>query len=106
MQYPKRQPYRNKKITKAARDESCTLKMNGCTGGGADTVYAHSNYGEDGKGMSQKADDCFGCFACSNCHAVLDGHKMHSYTSDDLRYYFHRAMKTTWRRLLDKGILK
>jgi len=102
----KRSPYRNPKIRKAARGESCTLMMSGCSGGGEDTVFAHSNYGEDGKGFGQKADDCFGCFACYNCHSVLDGQKKHSYSQDDLRYYFHRAMKTTWRRLLDLEVIK
>ena len=34
---PKRQPYRNKKIREAARDEACTLQGPNCTGGGEDT---------------------------------------------------------------------
>ncbi len=106
MQLPKRKPYRNPRIRKAARGEYCTLMFDGCSGGGETTVFAHSNYGEDGKGMGQKADDCFGCFACYNCHAILDGHIKHNYSGDDLRYRFHRAMKTTWRRLLDLEVLR
>lgn len=76
---PKRKPYRNKKILDAARDEPCLVNLPGCTGGGADTVAAHSMQRADGKGGSQKADDCFVAFACQSCHDILDGRKVYSY---------------------------
>lgn len=106
MDFQKRRPYRNPKILKAAQDEPCTLLLDGCTGGGADTVAAHSNYGEDGKGGAQKADDCFVAFTCHHCHGVLDGQIKSHYSRAELRDYFHMAMKRTWRRLLDKGVLR
>jgi len=103
----KRKPYRNKKITKSARGETCTLRLPGCDGGGETTVWAHSNYSEDGKGKGVKADDIFGCYACDNCHGILDGRKVSFMTisGDELRDQFHRAMKVSIRRLLDKGII-
>lgn len=107
----KRVPYRNKKITKSARGESCTLRLDGCDGGGETTVWAHSNFLEDGKGTSQKADDIFGCYACANCHDILDRRKRVPIGSDEflskeeLRDQFHRAMKVSIRRLLDNGVI-
>jgi hypothetical protein len=105
----KRVPYRNKKITESARNEVCQLQLDGCRYGGFEegsTVWAHSPFGEDGKGASQKADDIFGCYACSSCHDIIDGRKKSHYSSEELRDAFHRAMKRSIRKLLDKGIIK
>jgi len=65
-------------------------------------VACHSNSAEDGKGMGQKADDCFVAFGCSACHQWLD-----EGGDPTLRFfYFHWGMKKTLRRLLDLKILK
>ncbi|MGW8178839.1 MAG: nuclease domain-containing protein [bacterium] len=103
----KRKPYRNKKILAAAKGQPCYLRIPGvCTGGGADTVACHSNLGEDGKGGSQKADDCFISFGCQACHDEYDGRTHKSgLSSDFLQYFFDRGMKRTWRNLLDRGII-
>lgn len=105
----KRQPYRNQKIRDSANGESCDVGLPGCLGSGT-VVWAHSNYYEDGKGAGQKADDIFGCYACHHCHGVLDG-QIKSPTwdllsDDEKRDLFHRAMKRSIRKLLDKGIIK
>lgn len=103
----KRKPYRNNKILKAAMGQACLLRLPGvCTGGGDDTVACHSNLGEDGKGGSQKADDCFVAFGCQACHDELDGRTHKSGMSEDeILYFFHRGMKRTWRNLLDRNII-
>jgi len=103
----KREPYRNQRLLNAARDQTCMLRIPGvCTGGGKDTVACHSNLGEDGKGGSQKADDCFIAFGCRECHDELDGRTHRSgLDRDDLIAIFHRGMKRTWRNLLDRRIL-
>lgn len=104
--FEKRLPYRNPKITKSAEGETCTLRLSGCGGADGTVVWAHSNYLEDGKGASQKADDIFGCYACRNCHDILDGRVSTDYYGyEELRDLFHDAMKVSIRRLLDKGIL-
>lgn len=100
----KRAPYRNKKITQSANGEACRMRLVGCEGIGT-TVWAHSNYLEDGKGKGQKADDIFGCYACQSCHDILDGRKKSDYTELELWESFHRAMKQSIRRLLDKGVI-
>jgi len=113
---PKRTPYRNKKILDAAQGEPCLVNLPCCTGGGADTVAAHSNSKADGKGASQKADDCAVAFACLNCHDVIDGRKKPpvrfsgdegvNMPTHEIAWFRDRGIKRTIRRLLDKGIIK
>ena len=105
--YPKRTEYRNPKLLKAARGQECTLNVpDVCNYDTETTVAAHSPFGEDGKGMGQKADDCFIAFACSSCHDWLDGRGKKTIINYDRSAYFHFGMKRTLRNLLDRGILK
>lgn len=61
-------------IRKSARGEDCTLVIAGvCNYNPETVVWAHSNSMADGKGMGIKARDPEGCYACSACHAWLDG---------------------------------
>ena len=108
----KRQPYRNKKITQAARDEPCLANFPGCTGGGEDTVFCHLNANYAGKGMGQKADDCAGFFGCSSCHDLYDGRRWlptkderNEWTFEQYGYLLQAYYKTI-RRLIDKGVIK
>ena len=104
----KRKPYRNKKILNAAKGEECLIQSPYCNNDPDTTVACHSNEGDDGKGGSQKADDCFVAFGCSACHAFVDGERYNMPTSPrELRiWYLDRGIKRTWRRLLDLGVLK
>lgn len=91
---------RSNKIRNSARGENCTVNSPVCNNRSETVVLAHSNYGEDGKGMGQKAHDIYSCYACSDCHRWLDE------SGEDTRDAFHRAMKRTWKRLIDKGVIK
>ena len=51
------EPYRNKKILNAARDEQCCINSPACNYNTETVVACHSNYQEDGKGMGRKADE-------------------------------------------------
>ncbi|MCG8429567.1 MAG: DUF1364 domain-containing protein [Candidatus Omnitrophica bacterium] len=112
----KRKPYRNSKILAAAEGQMCTMQSPFCNFDPATTVFCHSNRSEDGKGVGQKADDCFGFFGCSDCHAWYDGTQSYRFTANMRRIYgtefhmkqlyFNLAMKRTWRILLDEGVLK
>lgn len=99
--HPKPTRYRNKKILAAANGQACTVQSPACNGNPATVVAAHSDYAEDGKGMGQKADDCFVAFACSGCH-----HWLHEGKEGDRYRAWHRGFKRTLRTLLDTGVLK
>lgn len=96
---PKRVPYRNKKLTQAAKGEACTVGLSGSCSETETTVAAHLNYDYAGKGYGQKADDCAIIFACYACHAMIDAGQV-----DDT--FLLRAYYRTIRRLIDKGALK
>ncbi len=99
--------YRNSKILAAARGEQCTMNGPCCNRDPATTVAAHSNLLSDGKGMRFKAHDCFVAFLCSGCHDWYDGRTKAGQLAPHSRQdMFHSAMKRTWLRLLELGVLK
>jgi len=70
--YAAMKPIVSKKIRNAARLEECTVRAVGhCDYNPETTVLAHLP--DESKGMSKKADDISGCFACVACHRLLDG---------------------------------
>jgi hypothetical protein len=62
--------FRSQELLRLAAGQSCTLRLEGCTGGPC--VSAHSNQAKHGKGRSVKADDCFVAHACDHCHREID----------------------------------
>lgn len=97
------------KILKSARGKPCTMRLPGvCNHNPETTVWAHSNEGEDGKGMGIKAHDIFGAYMCSACHDEYDGrtHRLRGADQRILRNYFIRAMKESWLILIREGVLK
>jgi hypothetical protein len=108
MSFGKNEPYRNKKITQSAKGEVCQMRIPGiCMGGTETTVWAHSNAYTDGKGIGQKAHDCFGAYMCAACHDEFDGRTRKSgINSTTMEFMFTQAMKRSWLRLLKKGVLK
>lgn len=105
---PKLSPYRNKKLTDAARGQFCTLQIPGvCRGGTETTVPCHSPLGEDRNGT--KAPDFAIAFGCMGCHDYLDRRKKDNgghINDEDQRFYFHRGMTRTLAILFDKGIIR
>lgn len=104
MNLTKRQPYRNKKITRAAEGEDCTI----CGDNDGTTVFCHLNASWAGKGARLKADDCAGFFGCSECHDVYDARIPRSagiHPAHDVGVIL-RAYYRTIRRLIDKGVLR
>lgn len=101
---PKRQVVRSKAYRDGARGQACTLRIPGvCNRDPETTVFAHSNLLRDGKGKGRKADDLFGCDACSECHTWLDSGQAHSVTK---QLAFHQAMKETLLRRIKQGLLQ
>ena len=71
------------------------------------TVWAHSNKSEHGKGMGLKAEDQYGAYACSTCHAVYDGQmKRPDWMSKEfVDESFSDAMEISRDILRKKGLL-
>lgn len=95
---------RSKELTDAARGESCLLCVPGVCRGNSETVVAcHSDWQEDGKGTGIKADDIYIAFGCVDCHSWLHSSGP---SRDDKRDVFHRGMKRTWKRLIEKRVIQ
>lgn len=100
--------FRNRKLLDLARDESCT----NCGAEDGTIVAAHSNMSIHGKGMSEKAHDCFIAFLCSRCHGWLDQGRgcdqtdTYVGTRHDKEIMFVRAMEKTTLRLWQAGRIK
>lgn len=106
--FPKAQPVRSKKIRDSARNEDCQLRLPGvCRNRTDTTVWAHSNLLAHGKGKSMKADDRYGCYACFDCHAVLDGNtRMPDHlTRAIVLECFMEGMDRSRKALHEKGLL-
>lgn len=62
----------SKPMRRAAREQSCTLRLPCCNADPATTVLAHiRRFGW--AGTAQKPPDFLAVFACSACHDALDG---------------------------------
>lgn len=95
-------PIRSTKLRKHAKGQPCTLRFEGCDGGGATTVLAHIRDRHKGGGV--KASDLSACYACFSCHSRLDSefHKL-----DPADFYFHqlRALQETLEILVADGVI-
>lgn len=103
MMFPKREPFRSRALLNAANGEQCTMLTERCSGNAATVVCAHSNLSEDGKGISQKADDDISVYACYDCHYWYD---FGSATKAEKQAAFDRAFVRTYKRRKAEGIIK
>lgn len=97
-------------IRRAAKGEACTLQLVGiCNHDPETSVLAHLP--DESHGMARKSDDISAIFACSNCHAAIDGRAFMreynaSYTPEEKQWVMRRALVRTWRRLISRGIIQ
>lgn len=93
---------RSRKLRQHAKGQPCTLRFDGCDGGGETTVLAHLR--DAFKGMGQKSSDLSACYACGPCHDRLD-HQLHKISPAE--FYFHqlRALQETLEILHADGLL-
>ena len=96
------QPIRSTKLRKHAKGQPCTLRFEGCDGGGETTVLAHIR--DRHKGMGTKASDLSACYACYRCHDLLDHHP---HQIDPVDFYFHqlRALQETLEILAQDNVI-
>jgi len=67
------------------------------------TQAAHANWGIYGKGMGQKAHDCFVAALCIRCHAELDQGK--NLSADERQQMWESAFRKTLLALFETGRL-
>lgn len=92
----RQQPYRSRKWLAAIHQiESCVL----C--GSYGVQAAHIN---EGKGMSQKTDDCLCAAICLQCHHELDNGTR--YTRDERREILRKAALDTVAQLARMGLIE
>jgi len=93
----------SQKLRDSASGEECTFNVAGvCSYDKETTVLCHSGEQDDGKGVGKKGSDLFAAFGCSRCHSFYDNKA----NSDEERlFYFHRAMKRTWKRWIELGLI-
>ncbi|MDT6962943.1 MULTISPECIES: nuclease domain-containing protein [Cupriavidus] len=64
------------KIRKSANGKDCQVRIAGvCTFDPTHTIWSHYRGSAGGKGLSIKALDLCGAYACTACDAVYDGQR-------------------------------
>lgn len=95
------------KITKAARDQTCTIRLSCCNGDIRTTVFCHYRSVRLGAGTALKPADYIGAFGCSACHDVVDGRCFTSNISrNDARFAHAEGCLETFGRLVGMGLVK
>ncbi len=96
------------KIRDSAKGEECQVRIIGvCNFNPETTVLAHSNRMAAGKGKGLKALDPLGAYACSACHALIDGGKLPpGMTRQDVELDFYHGMLRTFVILVEKGLVR
>lgn len=95
----------SKAMRESARGELCTLQIAGVCNRNADTtVLAHLP--DESNGMGTKPDDLSACYACSDCHDLIDSRAGRERMAEaDFEWHARRAMVRTWRRMIERGVL-
>ena len=68
------------------------------------TQAAHANWGVYGKGMAQKAHDCFVAALCVDCHREIDQGK--ELTREERQHQWETAWRSTMLNLFQSGLVK
>jgi len=94
-------------IRGSAKGEDCLVRILGCPGDPAMTIWSHAPFKAAGKGMGIKALDVAGAYCCTYCDAVIDGQrplptgvKRHEAELD-----WHMGHLRSLVRLAEKGLL-
>ncbi len=91
------------KLRKSAKGRDCQIRIPGVCNNNPDTVVlAHLN----GGGMGTKHADIHGAYACSRCHAVVDGEKHKNWSRDILKLFHLEGIIRTQIIMLDDGLIK
>lgn len=90
-------------IRKSAKGQPCQVQSFACNGNPETVVLAHRN----GAGMGCKADDRDAAYACSDCHALLDGgYAQHGMTRAERDALHSEAITRTQKILVALGLME
>ena len=92
------------KLTQSARNQDCQIRIDGiCNHDNTTTVLAHL----PGGGMAGKKSDIHGAYACSDCHAVVDGANYHGHTfnTETLKLWHLEGVIRTQLLMIDQGLI-
>lgn len=98
---------KDQRIRDSARNEECLVRIPGCPGDPAMTIWSHATLKAADKGLGLKALDLCGAYACTYCDAVVDGQRRPppGYTREEaLRDWFFGHMRSLVR-LRQKGLV-
>lgn len=91
------------KLRKSARGQECSVRVpNVCNHDSETVVLSHLN----GGGMGKKHDDIHGAYACSACHAWLDGGYAKHFNRDYRDLLHLEGVIRTQALMLEKGLIK
>ena len=91
--------YRSPKLLKSVQEMECQL-----CGRFGQTVPAHANWQQYGKGMGLKAHDCFIAAVCTACHDRIDGRK-DRLTDEEKHDLWHQAWIRTLQSWFVRGVV-
>ena len=97
---------RSNAIRLSAKGEECTFQIVGvCNHNPETTVLCHLP--DESHGIGRKSDDISAAYGCSACHDAID-HRISraGWDSENSEWYMRRALIRTWRRMVEKGIVK
>ena len=94
-----------KNLRTEAKGRECQIRCpNICNGNSETVVLAHlNNKSVVGGGMGKKPHDLFGAWACSDCHALVDGRTAGPIKGTEWEVMFHEGVFRTQKILLDEG---
>lgn len=95
----------SQKMRDSARDEECAFQIVGvCRNDPATVVLCHLP--DESHGMGIKSDDLSAAYGCHECHQAVDRAVRSQELESHREEYLRRAMVRTWRRMVEKGIIK
>lgn len=95
------------KITQSARGKDCTIRIpTVCNQNSETVVLAHISGVRHGHGISQKVNDAFAAYACSNCHDAIDGRTLTQFRRAELKLMHLEGVIETQAQLINEGLIK
>ncbi len=93
-------------LTKAARGQTCSIRLPGCRGTTESVVGAHYRSIRFGSGVAKKPPDWLVADACDHCHSVVDSRIfLHDHSRDKVRLAHAEGVLETIGRRIGLGLI-